>query len=253
MTVGAGPQATPDPSYDEAMIIAPLIDALDAGQVPYAIAGGMAINVHGVPRLNYDIALVVPLKADVLSRLEHALRGLGLRPRPNVPLERLSHGTEREKLLADFGRMTVTFTDADDPLRLVDVFVNPPVDPDAVVSRAQAWGFGDQEVKVCSREDLADLSFHDLPDPARLAAYETMSDEAKQKWLEGWQAVMREFSAPNPDAVYARRSRPRPLMPPKRSAPRRRTPPTESESIREQLTVTQEEPRAKRRAKHSKE
>jgi hypothetical protein len=235
------------------MIIAPLIDALDAGQVPYAIAGGMAVNVHGVPRLNYDIALVVPLKADVLAALERALRSLDLRPSPNVPLERMSHGTEREKLLADHGRMTVTFTDPDDPLRLVDVFVNPPVDPDRVVARAQSWGFGEQEVRVCSRDDLADLTFHDLPDPARLAAYETMSDEAKQKWFEGWQAVMREFSAPNPDAVYARRSRPRPLMPPKRSSPRRRTPPTESESIREQLTVTQEEPRTKKKTTSEEE
>jgi hypothetical protein len=209
----------------------------------------MAINVHGVPRLNYDIALVVPLKTDVLVALERALRSLGLRPHPNVPLERMSHGAEREKLLAEHGRMTVTFTDPDDPLRLIDVFVNPPANPDDVVARAQVWGFGDQQVRVCSREDLADLSFHDLPDPARLAAYETMSDEDKQKWLEGWQAVMREFSAPNPDAVYARRSRPRPLMPPRRSSPRRRTPPSESESIREQLSVTQEEPHARKKAK----
>jgi hypothetical protein len=236
------------------MVIAPLISALDAACIPYAIAGGMALNVHGIPRLNYDIALIVPLVPDVLASLEGALRGLGLRPHPAVVLEQLSNGAERERLLTEFARMTVTFTDPDDPLREVDVFVNPPVDPGGVVSRAETWRFADQPVCICSRADLSDLSFQDLPDQSRLSAYETMSDEAKLFWLEAWQAVMREFAAPVPAEVFERRARPQPLMPPKRSSPRRVSPPKERDSIREQLSVTQEEqPRRRRRTKPAAE
>jgi hypothetical protein len=80
-----------------------------------------------------------------------------------------------------------------------------------------------------------------------------MSDEAKQRWLEAWQAVMREFSAPLSADVLERRARPQPLAPPKRSSPRRRVLPKERDTIREQLSVTQEEPRRQRRRKPAAE
>jgi len=231
------------------MFLSELVTALDGARVPYALAGGMAMNVHGVPRLSYDVGLVVPLRREVLEALDAGLRGIGLLPRPNVPLGTLATGAGREKLLADHARMTVIFRDPDAPLREVDLFVNPPVDPDDVVAQAQEWGLGEQVVRVCSREHLDALSFNDLPSLERLSAYETMTDEAKQLWLDAWQAVIRELAAPVGADVLERRHRVQPLMPPKRSSPRRRTAPAERDSIREQLSVTQEEPRTRRRRK----
>jgi hypothetical protein len=37
-----------------------LIDALAAAAVPHAICGGIAVTIHGAPRLTDDLDLLVP-------------------------------------------------------------------------------------------------------------------------------------------------------------------------------------------------
>lgn len=51
------------------------VDALNAAGIPYAICGGLAVVIHGYPRLTDDIDLLV-LPADV-SRCKTVLRDAG--------------------------------------------------------------------------------------------------------------------------------------------------------------------------------
>jgi len=37
-----------------------LLSALSDESVPHAVVGGVAVNLHGVPRMTYDVDLVVP-------------------------------------------------------------------------------------------------------------------------------------------------------------------------------------------------
>jgi hypothetical protein len=52
-----------------------LTDSLAAGQVDYALCGGVALAIHGVPRATQDIDLLV--RPEDLERLRQVVRGCG--------------------------------------------------------------------------------------------------------------------------------------------------------------------------------
>ena len=53
----------------------------------YLIAGGMAVNLHGIPRFTKDVDILIEISAENLERLKAVIRDLGLKPRMPVPLD----------------------------------------------------------------------------------------------------------------------------------------------------------------------
>jgi hypothetical protein len=131
-----------------------LVAALEAHGVRYALVGGVAVNLHGVPRMTYDVDIVVPMDEASLVACRGALQQLGLRSRLPIVLESLSSSDERLRLERERNLIAVTFTDSDNPLREVDVLVGPSVDPDGIVARRVARSAGDYSVWIASVDDL---------------------------------------------------------------------------------------------------
>ena len=51
------------------MFIAELFAALELAAVEYAVVGGVAVNIHGVPRMTYDVRVAA---IDDLIRMKRA-------------------------------------------------------------------------------------------------------------------------------------------------------------------------------------
>ncbi len=49
------------------MFVRDVTRALDEAGVPYCIVGGLAVNLHGIPRTTLDVDLVVPREADMVA------------------------------------------------------------------------------------------------------------------------------------------------------------------------------------------
>ena len=120
----------------------------------YQVVGGVAVNLHGVPRMTYDVDVVVLTDAATLLACRLALAGLGLVCRLPLVLEALADASERARLEKERNLIAVTFTDPDNPLREVDVLVAPSVDPDGVVSRSLVRSAGAFDVRIASLADL---------------------------------------------------------------------------------------------------
>lgn len=136
------------------MFIRELIAALASSNVRYCIVGGVAVNLHGVPRMTYDIDIVPALDGANLDALAAVLASLKLSPRVPVALARLADPTYRREM-AERRLLALTFTDSNDPLREVDVLVSPPgIDADEIVSRAAELRLGDLPVRVVALADL---------------------------------------------------------------------------------------------------
>jgi hypothetical protein len=58
--------------YDEFVA---LVAALEEARVPYAVCGGLAMAIHGLPRATVDVDLLVPM--DVAVAVLEIARGLG--------------------------------------------------------------------------------------------------------------------------------------------------------------------------------
>lgn len=59
------------------MFVRDVTRALEEANVPYCVVGGLAVNLHGIPRTTFDIDLVVPREAAPLRRCREALESLG--------------------------------------------------------------------------------------------------------------------------------------------------------------------------------
>lgn len=139
------------------MFLRDVLMALVRAGVRFCVVGGVAVNLHGVPRMTYDVDIVPEPDAENLARLGDVLARLGLLPRLPVPLVSVADPTERERLLVERNLRALTFTDPVDPLREVDVLINPGPDPSSIVAAATRMTLGDVSVPVIAIGDLIAL------------------------------------------------------------------------------------------------
>lgn len=136
------------------MFLSDLFQALEGAGQPYAVVGGVAVNLHGIPRMTYDVDLAVRTSVPSLVRCREVLEALGLRCRLPLILEELAPVERRAELERDRNLLVVTFTDPSNPLREVDVVVAPSLDPDGICDRAVLVGSEPNLVRVACIADL---------------------------------------------------------------------------------------------------
>lgn len=72
------------------VFFAEAIQALTDAGASFCVVGGLAVSLHGVPRTTYDVDVVVALDAQNLTRVDAALRALGLAPKLPIDLVALA-------------------------------------------------------------------------------------------------------------------------------------------------------------------
>jgi hypothetical protein len=133
-----------------------LFRCLDAHKVRYLLAGGLAMNLHGVPRMTMDIDLVLALDESNVDAFLACARELGLSPQAPVPLESLRDPDQRaswieQKHLIAFALSGLPGTPT------VDVLLKHPLDLDAAVARAVVQTVDGVPVSIASVDDMIAL------------------------------------------------------------------------------------------------
>jgi hypothetical protein len=132
-------------------------------------------NLRGHLRLTIDTDLVIDLEPAAAARAVEAFRELGLQPRlPVDPLGLADPETRRDWI--ENRRMQVfSWFDPADPLRVIDVFVAPPIPLDELWERAEPLALQRTRVRTASIPDLIRMKRlagrpQDLEDIAALQA-----------------------------------------------------------------------------------
>jgi hypothetical protein len=102
--------------------------ALNEADVPFLIAGGVAVNAHGYGRLTQDLDLVIRLDPDVVRRAFSALAGLDYTPHVPVTAEGFGDPLQRERWKTEKGMLVLTFQSDLHRETPIDVFVEEPFD-----------------------------------------------------------------------------------------------------------------------------
>ncbi len=108
-----------------------IVAALNAAQVRYLIAGGLAVVAHGHVRFTADIDLVLSLEPENVTRAVSALGGLGYRPRVPVPFDALADPEQRAVWARERAMTVFSVYSAEHPATEVDIFVQAPLDFEA--------------------------------------------------------------------------------------------------------------------------
>ncbi|MBN3033284.1 MAG: hypothetical protein JW873_04235 [Candidatus Saganbacteria bacterium] len=97
-------------------------------KVKYVVVGGIAVALHGAPRFTADADLALELVPANIEKFLSALKELGYQPKAPVdPLE-FADPRKRAAWIEQKNMKVFSFWKSDEPLKLIDVFVNNPID-----------------------------------------------------------------------------------------------------------------------------
>ncbi len=135
----------------------PIFEALNRHDVRYVVVGGVAVVLHGHPRLTADLDLAVDLSPGEADKAIDALAGLGLRPRATVDPSGFADPATRARWAAERGMRVFSMWDPAEPMRAVDLFVENPIEFEELWDRSEVVPLGGTTARVASIPDLIHL------------------------------------------------------------------------------------------------
>ncbi len=128
--------------------------ALNEAGVRYAVAGGTAVNLHGIPRMTYDIDLVLALEDKNLAAFVSLVEGWGFSPKIPVRISDLAVGEIRRGWIRDKNMKALNLVNERWAVSEIDVLVDPPVPIEEILARAKTFVLSGVRVPAVEIDDL---------------------------------------------------------------------------------------------------
>ena len=109
------------------MIYADILKALNKNKINYAVAGGVAVVLHGYTRFTADLDLIVELKEGNLEKFFDTMHNLGYRPKVPVTKEEFKDKHKLQVWIDKKNMLVFSFFNLKDHLKIVDMFVTEPI------------------------------------------------------------------------------------------------------------------------------
>jgi hypothetical protein len=133
-----------------------LFRCLHTYNVRYLLAGGLAMNLHGVPRMTMDVDLVLALDDANVDAFIQCARELGLKPQAPVPLESFRDAEQRRSWIEE--KHLIAFALAGTPgTPTVDVLLKHPLDLEQAIERSLVQSVEDVPIRIASMDDMIAL------------------------------------------------------------------------------------------------
>jgi hypothetical protein len=126
-------------------------------RVRYLIVEGIAVNLHGYVRLTMDMDVMLDLSEANIEQAVLALELLGYAPRAPVKAAELVSAGKRREWIAQKRAVAFTFIHPATPFKMIDIFMDNPVDFDKAFDRRTRLNIGGVAVDVASVEDLINM------------------------------------------------------------------------------------------------
>ena len=136
------------------MLYLDLFRSLAKHNIRYLLVGGLAVNLHGIPRLTMDVDLAIKFTGESVAALEGMCRELSLVPIQPVTVNQLADPGERERLRNEKNMVAFSLRPpvASDPT--VDLLLETVWDFDAAWERRVVRNVGEVSVNIASIGDL---------------------------------------------------------------------------------------------------
>lgn len=134
-----------------------LFRELEAKKIRYLLVGGLAMNMHGVPRVTMDVDIILAMDEANLLTFVAAARALGLKPVVPVALGDLLHPAKRRAWVAEKDLVAFGLRPPSPEAPIIDILIDPPIDVPAALARACVRTVGNIHVPLASIEDMIRL------------------------------------------------------------------------------------------------
>ena len=130
--------------------------ALKEHEVRYLVIGGLAMNLHGIPRITGHLNLFVDLESENMRRFLDAVTSLNCGPKPPMDHDVLLCSDKRSALVKDKKLRVCTFVSLSPPFTSmeIDIRLDPPGDFMEFHKRKKEVPFGEEKIPVLSLDDM---------------------------------------------------------------------------------------------------
>jgi hypothetical protein len=105
-----------------------ILEKLYHANIRYLIVGGLAVNLHGVPRVTQDIDLIISTDRENVEKLCNLLKELGYTPRlPENPLG-IAQEAVRKEWIEKRNLKAFSFYHQKDNYKVIDIVLDSPLD-----------------------------------------------------------------------------------------------------------------------------
>jgi len=159
-----------------------IIRRLNDHGIRYVVVGGVALVLHGVVRLTVDLDLMVQMSRENLEKFIETVQAAGYRPKPPVNAEEFIDPANRRRWKEEQGMQVFSFFHPKEQGKLIDVFIDEPIDFTEIERDKKIVKAGDLEIPIASIGHLKRLKRisarpQDLADIEALETVEEMDRE----------------------------------------------------------------------------
>lgn len=100
----------------------------NAKKIKYIVVGGMAVNFYGVPRMTYDVDLLICMEDRNLKKFLFLMKEWGFKPRIPVDMMEFADKIKREYWIKNKNMKAFNLINPDWGISEIDIIINTPVD-----------------------------------------------------------------------------------------------------------------------------
>ena len=122
--------------------------------VRYLVVGGLAMNLLGVPRVTYDIDILIDMEDDNIRALLQLTKEWGFKPKVPVSILDFADQSKREEWIATKNMKAFNLVNAKWALSEIDIIIDAPIAYAEARKRAKKISVQGVPIPVISIDDL---------------------------------------------------------------------------------------------------
>ena len=126
-------------------------------EVDYVVLGGLAVNFHGIPRMTYDIDMMILLQSENVLKLVTQMEDWGYRPKVPVDPKGLGNPSTRATWVIEKGMKALNFYSESLPISEIDIVIESPIPYSELKERAVRVDLEEVRIPTISIHDLIQL------------------------------------------------------------------------------------------------
>ncbi len=122
--------------------------------IKYIVVGGLAVNLHGIPRLTYDVDLLVKMSDENLRALLEFFEELGYKPKMPVNIFDFFDSEKRNDWIKNKNMKAFCLVSDKAPIKEIDIILNTPIDYNSAEDNVVFYDLYDTKVATIGIDDL---------------------------------------------------------------------------------------------------
>ena len=134
-----------------------LFGKLQEYEVRYVVCGGLAVNLHGIPRMTADVDIILDLTVENLYRFEQCASSIKYQLNIPVKISDLADELKRKNLIESKNLVTLSFFNYDKDFLALDVLLHFPLTFDELWNQRVIRKEGNINLNIVSIDHLIKL------------------------------------------------------------------------------------------------